>query len=238
MLTSYDIKQMAAKKGCDLCGIASIDRFGEAPQGFHPADVLPVCKSVIVVAVKFLAGTAKCRTTVPYYVVRNALSERLDRISVELCEELESKGAVAVPTGTIGPTEFDVKTGRYRNIVSAKHCAVAAGLGRIGRNTLLVTPQYGNMVWLSAILSDLILDPDPVLEGSPCPENCRLCADICPVHAIGEPELKQIDCSNYAFGGENGGEYKIKCNKCRIICPNCFGAENSGLAQSETYLGS
>ena len=77
MLTSYDIKQMAAKKECDLCGIASIDRFGEAPQGFHPADVLPVCKSVIVVAVKFLAGTAKCRTTVPYYVVRNALSERL-----------------------------------------------------------------------------------------------------------------------------------------------------------------
>lgn len=151
MLSSDEIKQMASKKGVDLCGIASIDRFGEAPDGFHPINVLPECKSVIVIATKFLAGTVKCKTTVPYYIVRNILSERLDRISVELCEDLESKGATAVPTGTIGPTEFDIKTGRYRNVVSAKHCAVAAGLGCIGKNTLLVTLQYGT--WFGSVLS-------------------------------------------------------------------------------------
>lgn len=30
-------------------------------------------------------------------------------------------------------------------------------------------------------------------------------------------------CWNYAYGGENGGSFKIKCFKCREICPNCLG---------------
>lgn len=225
-MTSNELKRLAFSNGADLCGIASIDQFGKAPEGFHPYDVLPECCSVVTIAVKFLAGTVKCKTTVPYYIVRNVLSERLDRMAVQLCEALEEKGAIAVPTGTIGPTEYDTKTGRYRNIVSAKHCAAAAGLGRIGKNTLLVTPQYGNMVWLSVILTDLALEPDPVLSGSPCPEGCNICAEVCPVGAVGEPELRQMECSDYAFGGENGGEYKIKCNRCRTACPNCFGTEN------------
>jgi Uncharacterized Fe-S protein len=225
-MTSNEIKNLACQYGADLCGIASIDRFGEAPEGFHPRDVLPDCQSVVVLAVKFLAGTLKCSTTVPYYIVRNILTERLDRMAVQICEELEQRGAVAVPTGTTGPTEFDTKTGRYRNIVSAKHCAAEAGLGRIGKNTLLVTPQYGNMVWLGVLLTDLALEPDPILTGSPCPRGCRLCVDVCPVGAVGEPELRQNACSDFAFGGENGGEYKIKCNRCRVVCPNCLGTEN------------
>jgi epoxyqueuosine reductase QueG len=178
--------------------------------------------------VRFLAGTVTCSTTVPYYIVRNVLSERWTGFPWSSAKNLKAK-ALLRSDRNVGPTEFDVKTGRYRNIVSAKHCAVAAGLGRIGKNTLLVTPQFGNMVWLSAILSDLALDPDPILEGSPCPENCRLCVDVCPVHAIGEPELKQTDCSHYAFGGENGGEYKIKCNKCRVLCRTALVRKTAAL---------
>ncbi len=72
-----------------------------------------------------------------------------------LASIVEQHGILAVPTGTISHTLFDAKTGRWRNIVSAKHCAVAAGLGRIGKNTLVVTPEYGNMVWLNAVLTDV-----------------------------------------------------------------------------------
>ena len=197
--------------------------FSEAPKGFHPNDVLPSCRSVVVFARKFLNGTLQCDTTVPYTIVRNILSNEMDRMAVRLCTEMEAMGVVAVPTGTIGPTEFDVLTGRLRNIVSAKHCAVKAGLGRIGKNTLLVTPKYGNMVWLSVILTDIPLEADDILEGSPCIEGCNLCVEVCPANAVGDPELNQMDCWNYAFGGENGGDFKIKCNKCRVICPNCLG---------------
>jgi epoxyqueuosine reductase QueG len=106
--------------------------------------------------------------------------------------------------------------------VSAKHCALKAGLGRIGRNTLLVTEKYGNMVWLSVILTDAELEADAVLEGSPCPDGCSLCVDVCPVHALGDPAMNQKACADYAFGGEDGGEWKIKCFKCREVCPNCL----------------
>lgn len=220
-MNAEQVKKLARNMGADLCGIASVDRFGEAPKGFHPLDVLPSCKSVIVIARRFLGSTLECLTSVPYTVVRNILSSRLDQMAVDLCYALEDAGYTAVPTGTIGPTEFDTATGRFRNIVSAKHCAVAAGLGRIGRNTLLITPEYGNMVWLSAILTSAALQADPVFTGSPCLEGCTLCEDACPVHAVGEPELRQMDCWNYAFGGENGGEFKIKCFRCREVCPYC-----------------
>lgn len=147
----------------------------------------------------------------------------MDKMAVQICTELENQGVVAIPTGTNGPTEFDEFTGRFRNIVSAKHCAVKAGLGRIGKNTLLITPKYGNMVWLSVILVDIDLEADNVMEGSPCPDGCNLCVDVCPINAVGNPELKQMDCWNYAFGGENGDNFKIKCFKCWEICPNCLG---------------
>jgi hypothetical protein len=46
--------------------------------------------------------------------------------------------------------------------------------------------------------------------------------------ALGNPEMNQGDCWNYAFGGENGGEFKIKCFKCRENCPNCLGKYSEG----------
>lgn len=222
VITAERVKEMALKMGADLCGIASVDRFDEAPKGYHPRDVLPSCKSVVVLAKKFLRGTLQCNSTIPYTVVRNILSARLDNMAVQICAELEDEGVTAVPTGTNGPTNFDEATQRFRNVVSAKHCAVKAGLGRIGRNTLLVTPEYGNMVWLSVILLDIELESDRVLEGSPCPDGCNLCVEACPVKAVGKPAMNQMDCWNYAFGTENGGDFRIKCFRCREVCPNCL----------------
>lgn len=226
MLTSSDVKKRLFAMGAHLCNIASIDRFSEAPVGYHPRDVLPGAKSVIVFARRFLAGTLACPTTVPYTIVRNRLSDLLDDIAVNYCTELEQQGVLAVPTGTIGPTEYDVKTGRHRNIISSKHAAQAAGMGVIGRNTLLITPEYGNMVWLHAIITEAELAPDPLLTNTYCAENCHICEDVCPAHATGAPELKQEDCSDYCFGGENGGEWKIKCYRCRSLCPHALGSRN------------
>ena len=191
-MLSSDVKQILYNMGADLCGIASIDRFGEAPKGFHPCDVLPSCKSVVSFARQFLTSSLHCNTTVPYTIVRNMLSDELDKMSLKFCEAMEKKGIIAVPTGTIGPTEYDAETNRFRNIVSAKHCAAAAGLGRIGRNSLLITPEYGNMVWLCAVLLDTPFEADEMLSGYPCPEGCSLCIDNCPAQALGELEMKQF----------------------------------------------
>ncbi len=224
-MDSNEVKNRLFQLGADLCKIASVNSFDAAPEGFHPRDVLPSCKSVIVFINRFLAGTLACNTTVPYTIVRNILSDRMDKMAVRFCVDLEKEGIIAVPTGTNGPTEYDSGTQRWRNIISAKHAAEAAGLGEIGKNTLLITPEYGNMVWISVILTELELEPDKINEHAFC-NDCNLCVEICPVQALGEPDMEQTKCWDYAFGSESGGDWKIKCNKCRDICPFCLGSEN------------
>ncbi|MGB8454273.1 MAG: hypothetical protein WCD89_18315 [Anaerocolumna sp.] len=144
------IKERLYHLGADMCGIAGLDRFSEAPEGYHPSDVLPTCKSVIVFVNRFLTGTLACRTAVPYTVVRNILSDKMDKMAVQFCIDLEKEGILAIPARTNG-SEWDENTGRFRSIVSAKHAAQAAGLGTIGRHSLLITPEYGSMVWLSQL---------------------------------------------------------------------------------------
>ena len=232
MLHTDKIKQVLFDMGADLCGVASLDRFNGAPEGFHPFDVLPSCKSVIVFAKRFPVGTLHCKTTVPYTITRNILSNDLDMLSTQFCAIMEKNGIVAVPTGTISPTLYDLKTGRWRNIVSAKHCAVAAGLGRIGKNTLLVTPEYGNMVWLNAVLTNVELEPDKVSSGSPCVEGCSICLDNCPSNALSDFQIDQEACYAHAYKIEEGEEFTFKCHKCRSLCPNCYGSKNIHLRTS------
>jgi epoxyqueuosine reductase len=50
---SLEIKALAKEQGAHLVGIASVDRFAEAPRGHHPTDLLPDARSVVVIAHRF-----------------------------------------------------------------------------------------------------------------------------------------------------------------------------------------
>jgi len=228
-IKSQEIKKILFEMGADLCGIATVDRFADAPEGFHPYDVLPSCKSAVVFAKAFPTGTLFCSNNMPYTITRNMLSNELDAMSTKFCALMEKSGITAVPTGTISHTRLDQKTGRRRAMVSAKHSAVAAGLGRIGKNTLLITPEYGNMVWLNVVLTDYIFEPDDLLQGNPCSDNCTICIDSCPVKALGDPEMDQGACYAFAFRAIEGEDFSIKCHSCRFLCPNCFGSKNRSI---------
>lgn len=230
-MKANEVKKVLLDLGADLCGIASIDRFNDAPKGFHPKDVFNDCKSVVVFAKAFPVGTIACNNTIPYTITRNVLNDILDKMSVEFCIAMQKMGIAAVPTGTISHVQYDEKTNRSRSIVSAKHCAVAAGLGRIGRNTLLVTPQYGNMVWLNAVLTNADLQADEMLKGNPCPKSCSLCKKNCIAGAFNSELFNQNACWEYAFKPDEGKAFQFKCNKCRTVCPNCFGEKNRNLVK-------
>lgn len=65
------VKEIMKSLGADLCGIASIDRFANAPEGYHPLDVFPLCKSVISFGEDETTHTwriacHKCRDICPY----------------------------------------------------------------------------------------------------------------------------------------------------------------------------
>ncbi len=223
-MNSQEVKHILYSLGADLCGIASIDRFGDAPAGFHPTDVLPCCTSVISFALRSPVGALACRTGVAYTRIRNSITAKLDFIALECCIELEKSGILAVPVPT-NESIWDSKTARFRSIISQKHAAQAAGLGTIGRNSLLITPEFGSMVWLGAVLTNAQLEPDPLPE--PLCTNCGRCVGICPVNALEHQEMNQSDCWNYAFGDNPEIQsWVISCHKCRDVCPNRFGTKN------------
>ena len=163
MIDSKQVKKILFGLGADLCGIASIDRFNDAPKGYHPTDVLPTCKSVISFGCRFPIGTLICNSPVPYTRVRNSL---------------------------------------------------------------LITPEFGSMIWLGAVLCEQELECDE-LKDNIC-NNCNACVTICPVNALEHLELEQQACWDYAFGDDKTIQsWVINCHKCRDICPYNLGTENS-----------
>ena len=228
-ISSTEVKDIARSLGADLCGIAGVDRFSEAPEGFHPLDVFPGCKSVISFAVRFPVGTLACKTPVPYTRVRNSITPKLDAIALNLCIELEKRGVTAVPIPT-NESIWDEGTQRWRSVISQKHAAQAAGLGTIGRHSLLITPEFGSMVWLGCVLCDAQLEADALKERI-C-TDCDKCVKVCPVGALENADLNQNVCWNHAFGDdEDLKSWVISCHKCRDICPYNLGTENRKLMQ-------
>ncbi|RKI85821.1 epoxyqueuosine reductase [bacterium 0.1xD8-71] len=211
--------------GADLCGIASIDRFADAPSVYHPLDILPTCKSVISFGSRFPVGTLLCKSDIPYTRARNSITPKMDAIALDFCIEMEKYQVICVPIPT-NENQWDNNTGRWRSIVSQKHAAQAAGLGTIGRHSLLITPEFGSMVWLGMVLCEQELEPDEIKE--PVCDHCNLCVDVCPVNALENPELKQQTCWEYAFGDdEEKRTWRITCHKCRDICPYNLGTQNA-----------
>ena len=230
MITREKVKEIMFSLGADLCGIASIDRFGDAPKGYHPLDVLPTCESVISFGCRFPIGTLICKSAIPYTRVRNSITPKMDAIALDFCIEMEKNQIVCVPIPT-NEDQWDKNTGRYRSIVSQKHAAQAAGLGTIGRHSLLITPEFGSMVWLGTVLCEQGFEPDEMKE--PLCNNCNLCVEICPVNALEKWEIKQQSCWEFAFGdNEEETVWEISCHKCRDICPYNLGYQNSFLKQN------
>ena len=218
------IAMLAAGFGADLCGIAPLDRFSDAPAGFHPADILPVARSVNVVAARFPAGTLKAATNAPYTLIRNRMADKIDDLTFALAAALEDCGVTAVPIPSTDPYDYwDEAERRGQGVLSLKHAAVRAGLGKMGKNTLLVNDRFGNMLWLGAVIVDRELDADPLATYDTCPDGCRLCVENCPGQAIADGTVIQKNCRPISGRVTPGGGLVYACNLCRKICPNCLG---------------
>lgn len=100
MLNSKKVKEIFYSLGADLCGIAGIDRFEDAPKGYHPLDVMHSCKSVISFGCRFPVGTLKCNSDTPYTRVRNSITPKMDAMALDFCIEMEKQKVLCVPVPT------------------------------------------------------------------------------------------------------------------------------------------
>jgi epoxyqueuosine reductase QueG len=103
-----------------------------------------------------------------------------------------------------------------------KHAAVLAGLGTLGKNTLLLNRDYGNLLVIGAVLTNLDIESDEPAE-SICIEDCNLCIKNCPAGALDGQRAVQKACRTNAYGTNKRGFGTVDCNKCRTICPRRFG---------------
>lgn len=113
---------------------------------------------------------------------------------------------------------------RYHDKASFKKLAIKAGMGRWGKNSLVINPEFGP--WLRFILLKTNIPFNPVkfkqaerIEYPDC-SNCGKCLDACPMKGILGP-YKMIDkkrCIAY-FQLENPSGSTQRCDKCLRACP-------------------
>lgn len=109
--------------------------------------------------------------------------------------------------------------------------AACAGLGIIGKNGLLITPDFSSFVFIFELLSDAEPDTVPLSAGS-C-ENCGACLAACPA---GLEKSACLSLISQKKGGLNEAEISALkknacvwgCDVCQLVCPHTSEAEEKG----------
>ncbi|NLD23720.1 MAG: tRNA epoxyqueuosine(34) reductase QueG [Bacteroidales bacterium] len=241
MSFSEEIKKEALRLGFDACGISPADNSGEEERymkwiedNWHadmhymarnidkrvdPRLLVEGAKSIISVALNYYPHKkqASHAPQFAYYaygkdyhdVIRGKLKKLFEFISARQPE----------------------LTGRYFSDsapVLERFWAAQAGIGFVGKNSLLIIPGKGSFFFLGELIIDIELEYD-----SPIAENCGSCTrclDGCPTSAIEEPyKVNANKCISYQTI-ENRGEissyvaprlknYVFGCDICQKVCP-------------------
>lgn len=213
---SLQVKEAAKLFGASLVGICKLRK------DWIYADVkIPVTlENVVVIAVEMDADAISTSPAVQASAATGLGYSKMAFLSACIGEFIRNLGYQAIQCGN--DTALSIPL------------AIDAGLGELGRNGLLITPQYGPRVRICKVITDLPLEPDKPIEFGVkefC-KKCKCCSEQCEAHAISdddEPSFKVICKSNnpgalkwyvdvekcYLYWCENGTD----CSTCIKVCP-------------------
>jgi epoxyqueuosine reductase len=198
-------------------GMAYLAR--RAAERLDPQRVLPGARSVVCVAANYYQGEpppdASWRPVARYAWGRDyhdVMTPRLERLGAFLAEAAGARVKAYVDTGPV--LERDL--------------AARAGLGWVGKNTMLLHPELGSWFLIGILLTSADLAPD-----APLPDRCglcRACLDACPTAAFVAPYLLDARrCISYLTIEHRGeipaslhagmGEWEFGCDACQSVCP-------------------
>jgi len=149
----------------------------------------------------------------------DVLRERLDALAGSLREHF--------------PETFEARTYVDTGPVQERVLAKYAGLGWLGKNTLLLNQMLGSFFFLGVVLTTLDLEPTLAAGELPPPDlcgSCRRCLDACPTHAFVEPYVMDArKCISYLTIELRGdiseefrepmGSHVFGCDICQDVCP-------------------
>lgn len=242
---AHDIKRWARELGFQQAGISDID-LGQHPQHLarwlaaghhadmawmaepkrcHPDQLVPGTQRIISVRMDYLPADPRCFEVLNNpdlaYVSRYALGRDYHKLIRRRLQQLADK--ISQAAGPFG----------YRAFVDSapvleKAVASQAGLGWIGKHTVVINRQAGSWFFLGELFTDLPLPIDAPVS-SHC-GSCQACIDICPTKAIVAPfQLDAGKCISYLTIEHRGsipaelrrpiGNRIFGCDDCQMVCP-------------------
>jgi epoxyqueuosine reductase len=187
----------------------------------HPEHVMPGVRSVVVAGCVYGQASPEPTETqgkVARYAqggdYHDLLWRRLETLLEWLkAEKPEAKGRAVTDSAPLMERDF----------------ARLAGLGWIGKNTMLIQPKLGSFTVLGALLMDVELTPDPPFTADRC-GTCTRCLDACPTQAFDGPyRLDAGRCISYWTIEHRGvmpdvaaaslDGWTFGCDVCQDVCP-------------------
>jgi epoxyqueuosine reductase QueG len=177
------IRQICREAGADEVGLVEVGRPALAQEREGIRHVYPATQTVISLSRAINRENMQSTARPAYNGEMHRVEDDLCRISGEVLRQLNARGIRGVSLNPAFPMDMNRWPGKTWD-VGHKTTAVAAGLGVMGLNCLVLSPRFGSAIILNSILINAQVDHyDQPLEHSPC-IKCGLCVAVCPTGAV------------------------------------------------------
>jgi epoxyqueuosine reductase len=206
----------------------------------HPEQLHPDTMSVISVRLDYLEAEPDANDVLKKkdiaYVSRYALGRDYHKVIRGKLKKLSEQ--IASYLNDHGHEGFSSRVFTDSAPILEKALAEKAGLGWIGKNTLLLNEKAGSWFFLGEILTNLPLPGGEENQPNRC-GSCSACLDICPTDAIVAPyQLDARACISYLTIEYRGsipvalrepmGNRVFGCDDCQLVCPwNRYAKHNA-----------